>query len=281
MIDRNRAAHATRNGADASIVTPVAACTLQLQGHSIITPVHPGMLQFGIHHESETRMNTPLPTPLPKEPFSGIAAWLEQATLEAVQPNPNAMSVATIDADGAPSVRVVLLKQLVVDPGYVVFYTNYESRKARAIEACPRVACVLHWDTLGRQVRLEGRATVAPAADSDAYFASRDPASQLSAWGSDQSRPLASREALIRQTLERARALGLPDSTTLENVQPSSGALPRPPHWGGYRIWPEAVELWIEGAARVHDRARWERTLTERPDGQFSTGPWRGQRLQP
>jgi pyridoxamine 5'-phosphate oxidase len=226
-------------------------------------------------------MNQPLPTPLPASPWNLFEAWLEQATSGAVQPNPNAMTVATVDADGMPSVRVVLLKALVSDPGYVVFYTNYESRKGRAIAADPRVACCLHWDPLGRQVRIEGLAVASPPAESDAYFATRDPASQLGAWGSDQSRPLASRDALVAQTLGRARDLGLGEHSTLEGIEPPAGGLPRPPHWGGFRVWPRAIELWIEGPARIHDRARWERTLAADGDGEFRTGPWRAQRLQP
>ena len=225
--------------------------------------------------------NPPLPTPLPDDPLRIVAEWLDEAVRAAVQPNPNAMSIATVDADGTPSVRIVLLKSLVADPGYIVFYTNYESRKGRAIEAHADVACCLHWDTLARQVRLEGIAVRSPAAESDSYFASRDPASQLGAWGSDQSRPLASRQALIDQTLARARQLGLPEDTTLQQVEPPGGALPRPTHWGGFRIWPRAIELWVEGAARVHDRARWERPLTPCADGEFTVGAWRGSRLQP
>lgn len=222
-----------------------------------------------------------LPTPLPHNPLETLANWLDEATRRAVQPNPNAMSVATVDADGTPSIRVVLLKALVADPGYVVFYTNYRSRKGRAIEANPDVACCLHWDALGLQVRLEGVALPSPAEESDAYFASRDAASQLGAWGSDQSQPLASREALIAQTLARGRELGLPDTTTLADVQPPEGALPRPPHWGGYRVWARAVELWVDGAARIHDRARWERSLARDTQGQPHPGAWRAQRLQP
>ncbi len=225
--------------------------------------------------------NPPLPTPLPEDPLPVVAEWLHEAASAAVQPNPNAMSLATMDADGRPSVRIVLLKSLVADPGYAVFYTNYESRKGRAIDAHPEVACCLHWDTLARQVRFEGIALRSPDAESDRYFASRDPASQLGAWGSDQSRPLASRQALIDQTLARARALGLPENTTLQQVVPPHGALPRPPHWGGFRVWLRAIELWVEGAARVHDRARWQRTLEPSNTGGFTAGPWSGSRLQP
>lgn len=222
-----------------------------------------------------------LPTPLPDNPLETLAAWLDHATLQALQPNPNAMTVATLDADGTPSIRVVLLKALVTDPGYLVFYSNYQSRKGQAIASNPQVACCLHWDALGLQVRLEGIAVRSPAEESDAYFASRDPASQLGAWGSDQSRPLASREALIAQTLARGRALGLPDTATLADVKPPGGALPRPPHWGGYRVWARAVELWVDGAARIHDRARWERPLTTGDDGLPHPGAWQAQRLQP
>ncbi len=222
-----------------------------------------------------------LPTPLPDNPFETLTAWLEEATLRAHQPNPNAMTVATVDADGTPSIRVVLLKALVTDLGYLVFYTNYQSRKGQAIAANPQVACCLHWDALGLQVRVEGIAVPSPGEESDAYFASRDPASQLGAWGSDQSRPLVSREALIAQTLARGRELGLPESTTLAEVNPPDGVLPRPAHWGGYRVWARAMELWVDGAARIHDRARWERPLVIADDDQAQPGAWRAQRLQP
>jgi pyridoxamine 5'-phosphate oxidase len=163
-----------------------------------------------------------------------------------------------------------------------VFYTNYKSDKAREVAENPNVALVFHWDTLGRQIRIEGEALRSPHDESDAYFASRDWGSQLGAWGSDQSAPLESRAALIAQLSKRAMKLGLDVATNLKSVAVSDRPLiPRPPHWGGFRVWARRVELWVEGSDRIHDRARWERSLIRNPDHSFSTGVWSGTRLQP
>lgn len=214
-----------------------------------------------------------LPDDLPNDPFAWLDAWLEHATDREVQRNPNSMTLVTATPDGFPAGRVVLAKALDAASGYVVFYTNYESRKAREIDANPLVAAVFHWDSMGRQVRLEGRAVRSPAAESDTYFASRDRGSQIGAWGSDQSRPLQSREALLAQIARRAHDMGVAE----EGDEP----IQRPPHWGGFRLWASAIELWIEGGDRVHDRARWERKLEPRDAWSFSTTPWTGTRLQP
>ncbi len=210
------------------------------------------------------------------------AAWLEEAARQCVQRNPNSMTLATVGSDRKPSARVVLCKDFVPDPGYLVFYTNYKSRKVEELRSNPQVAVTFHWDVLGRQVRMEGTAVFSPAAESDAYFASRDHGSQLGAWGSDQSAPLASREALLRQLQERARDLGLNVSDDLQSIEgAASAAIPRPQHWGGVRVWASALELWIEGRDRIHDRARWQRTLEGNPGQDFATGEWEGSRLQP
>jgi pyridoxamine 5'-phosphate oxidase len=210
------------------------------------------------------------------------AAWLDEATRQRVQRNPNSMMLVTVADDRTPSARVVLCKAFVPDPGYLVFYTNYKSRKVGQLRANPQVAVTFHWDALGRQVRIEGNAVFSPAEESDAYFASRDPGSQLGAWGSDQSAPVASREALLRQLAARAKDLGLNlDADTRSLAAAGRTTIARPPHWGGVRVWATAVELWIEGADRIHDRARWERRL-EQDDGHgFTTGAWQGTRLQP
>lgn len=210
------------------------------------------------------------------------AAWLHEATSQGVQRNPNAMTLVTVGDDGHPSARVVLCKDFVADPGYLVFYTNYKSRKVRELRANPRVAVTFHWDALGRQIRIEGSAILAPAAESDAYFASRDWGSQLGAWGSDQSTPLASREALLRQLRERAAGLGLNVSDDLRSIQDADRpVIPRPAHWGGVRIWASGVELWIEGKDRLHDRGRWQRALDRKDEHGFGAGEWSGTRLQP
>jgi pyridoxamine 5'-phosphate oxidase len=215
-----------------------------------------------------------LPDPLPSDPFALFRDWFRDAVDGRIQPNPDAMVLATVDADGRPSARVVLCKHVIADPGYVVFFTNYRSRKGQALSATQRAAVVFHWDSLSRQVRFEGPVVQSPAEESDAYFASRPVASRLGAWASQQSEPLASRAALERQVTDAARRFGIePDATT--------GTVPRPPHWGGFRLWPDAMELWIEGPGRVHDRARFTRSLGSAGKAGFSCGPWTGTRLNP
>lgn len=230
----------------------------------------------------DTRSFDRLPEQLPDDPLRWTEAWLREAAERAVTRNPNAMTLATVGADGRPSARVVLCKALVPDPGYLVFYTNYRSRKGRETEANPHVAAVFHWDALGRQVRIEGRALRSPAAESDAYFATRPWGSRLGAWGSDQSTPVASRAALVEQVRRRAAELGLAlgaDTQTL--AADAAPAIPRPPHWGGIRLWVAAVELWVEGMDRIHDRAVFRRELAPRDEWSCTAGPWQATRLQP
>jgi pyridoxamine 5'-phosphate oxidase len=233
-----------------------------------------------------------LPDPLPAEPLVVVNRWLADSWKLRQQPNPNSMVIATVGANGQPSARVVLCKEIVPQPGYLVFYTNYLSRKGRELTANPRAAGVMHWDALHRQVRVEGPIVKAPEADSDAYFASRPWQSRLGAWASEQSEPVGSRKDLQAALAKAAQRFGtpLPDGTATQ-----AGAdfgVPRPPHWGGFHLWAESVELWVEGEARIHDRARWTRSLTRReptPAGDgtqngeafFDAGPWTATRLQP
>ncbi|HTW38023.1 MAG TPA: pyridoxamine 5'-phosphate oxidase [Steroidobacteraceae bacterium] len=212
--------------------------------------------------------------PLPSEPLDRAAEWLAEAWKLRAQPNPNAMTLATSTREGRPSARMVLCKEIVPRPGYVVFYTNYLSHKGRELAANPWAAAVLHFDALQCQVRIEGMVERAPDADSDAYFASRSAASRLSAWASAQSEPINSREDLQAKVAEAARRFSGPGAG-------SGIVVPRPAHWGGYRLWAEAVELWVEGKDRIHDRARWSRELTRRADGHFEAGAWTVTRLQP
>jgi pyridoxamine 5'-phosphate oxidase len=217
-----------------------------------------------------------LPEPLPAEPLTLVQAWLAQAWSAGTQPNPNAMVLATTTPDGRPSARVVLCKDIQPAPGFITFYTNYESRKGRELAANGRAAVVMHWDAMHRQVRIEGFVTKVPEADSDAYFASRALASRIGAWASRQSEPVASRAQLLSAVDAAAKRLGVDARTAGEHAH-----VPRPPHWGGFRIWADAVELWVEGDARIHDRARWTRSLIAGSDGQFDAGPWNATRLQP
>ncbi len=208
-----------------------------------------------------------LPSNLPADPMPLFEEWYLAAREQKAQPNPDSMVVATSTPDGRPSARVVLCKKLVTDPGYVVFFTNYQSRKAEELAANPRVAAVLHWDAFGRQVRLEGRVVFATPEESDEYFACRALDSRIGAWASLQSQPLDSRKTLLKRVAAEAARFGL--------------QVPRPPHWGGYRLWPDSVELWIEGPFRVHDRARWTRSLEPAGSDGLSAGPWTATRLYP
>ena len=214
-----------------------------------------------------------LPEQLPAEPLSILRNWLDGARADGTIPNPDAMSLATVNSAGKPTSRIVLCKEL-ADPGYLVFYTNYESVKAQNIRDNARVAGVFHWDHLNRQARFEGIAMRSPDSESDTYFASRDKESQIGAWTSSQSQPVDSRRALMSKHMNTARRLAdLQEETGRESI-------PRPPSWGGYRIWLSAVELWVRGEARLHDRGRWERPLTL-TDAGCDAGEWNGVRLQP
>lgn len=215
-----------------------------------------------------------LPEPLPDNPLPLLNEWLEHAKSAAVLPNPDAMTLATVDAAGSVSARVVLCKQLVEEPGYLVFYTNYESAKGKDIDAGSRVAGLFHWDELNRQVRIEGIAVRSPDEESDAYFATRYKESQVGAWASAQSQPLSSRQELRDKHVATARKLAdLQDESGKMEVQ-------RPPFWGGYRIWVDKVEFWCRGEARLHDRGCWTRNLQARSKG-FTVGDWSCTRLQP
>ena len=226
-----------------------------------------------------------LPDPLPAEPLLVVNRWLADSWHLRQQPNPNSMVIATVGQDGQPAARVVLCKELVPQPGYLVFYTNYLSRKGRQLAENPRAAAVMHWDALHRQVRVEGQVVKAPEAASDAYFASRPWQSRLGAWASAQSEPIASRKDLYAAVLNMAQRFGTPLPDAVSAVTGDIN-VPRPPHWGGYQLWAESVELWVEGDARIHDRARWTRSLTRRTDPQtgetvLDPGPWTSTRLQP
>jgi len=205
-----------------------------------------------------------LPEPLPENPLVVLDAWLAEAG--AAIRNATAMTLATVTPDGRPSARMVICRGFDARAGWVVFYTDRESAKGAALATHPYAALVFHWDALERQVRIEGPVTVAPDADSDAYWASRPPDARVAAAASDQSRPIDSRAALLAKVEATARR--------------HDGDAPRPPRWGGYRVWAERIELWVGQPARVHDRAVWTRSLT-RAGEEFVGGAWSATRLQP
>ncbi|HEU4778304.1 MAG TPA: pyridoxal 5'-phosphate synthase [Steroidobacteraceae bacterium] len=224
--------------------------------------------------------NDLLPDPLPAEPMALASSWLATAMAARQQPNPDAMVLATSTASGQPSARVVLCKEFDVELGRVSFVTNFDSRKGRELAENARAALVFHWDHAYRQLRLEGVVVRAPESESDTYFASRNWQRRIGAWASAQSQPLRAREQLTAAMRAAAARFGVPEPTP-GNINDSPGAdIPRPAFWGGYYVWADAVELWVEGGARIHERARWTRSLTTAGAG-FRAGPWSATRLQP
>jgi pyridoxamine 5'-phosphate oxidase len=189
-----------------------------------------------------------------RDPLRQFDIWLREA-VQAGLALANAMTLATADAAGAPNARIVLLKGL--EEGGFAFYTNYRSRKARELEARPAACLVFQWSELERQVRIQGRVEKVSAADSDGYFASRPLGARLSAWASAQSDVVSGRDALEEAVRQVRKRYG--DDP------------PRPPHWGGYRVMPQAIEFWQGRADRLHDRLLYTRTS----DG------WRIERLAP
>ena len=218
-------------------------------------------------------MTSSLPSPAPADPLPTVIEWLAAAAATGRR-NPHAMALATVDTAGRPSVRMVLLKALAAD-GYAVFYTNYGSRKAHEIERSGRAAAVMYWEELGRQVRFEGLIVRSPAAESDAYFASRPWRSQLNALSSEQSRELPD-----PATLE-ARAERIAGEHGATDDHGPTRPFRRPSGWGGYRLWLETVELWTEGADRFHERLQYAREVAHADRGMPRTGPWSWRRLQP
>lgn len=192
----------------------------------------------------------------PADPVAQVRLWFEDAKTTAL-PNPNAFTLATVDPDGKPSARIVLCKDF--DERGIVFFTNYQSRKGEALLGDPRAAALFHWDPLDRQIRIEGHVALVSEAESDAYFATRPRPSQVGAWASQQSRPLADRstlESLIAKVEHRF----------------AGRDVPRPPQWGGFRLSLDSIEFWQGHKHRVHDR------IVYTP---HSRGNWNVQRLFP
>nr|MBV6630934.1 pyridoxamine 5'-phosphate oxidase [Oceanococcus sp. HetDA_MAG_MS8] len=205
-----------------------------------------------INRLNEERFENP-----PEQPFSWVQDWLEQAkTADLLEPT--AMNLATLDAQGRPANRVVLCKGFADNE--VHFYTNYSGRKGQELLKTPTAALCFWWDQLDRQIRLQGRVRQLPAAESDAYFASRPRGSQLGAWASDQSRPIASRRAMEERYAQ------------IEERFTGVDSIPRPPHWGGFALSADWVELWQGQANRFHDRVTYTRQ---------SDASWSIERLQP
>jgi pyridoxamine 5'-phosphate oxidase len=207
-------------------------------------------------YEAADRADAPLLDPR-RDPLDLFAVWMAEAVKS--EPNdPNAMTLATVDAGGAPDARIVLLKAL--DERGFSFFTNLTSAKGQELAAHPRAALVFHWKSLRRQVRVRGAIERVSDAEADAYFATRSRVSRLGAWASDQSKTL-SEPAVLHARLKEMEQ-------RFKGVEP-----PRPPHWSGYRLIPEDIEFWLDGAFRLHERLLFER----RAEG----SPWNARRLFP
>lgn len=235
-----------------------------------------------------------LPDPLPAAPWRTFRDWWDRAhgagenDRRPIQPNPNAMTLATVDEDGMPSCRVVLCRGIYEEPGCLVFYTNYTGRKGRAmLGAGPgggKACANFHWDPLDLQARFEGFVVKSPAEESDEYFAQRGLENRLGAWASDQSQPIGSRGELLMKIVERIHEFDIdPTALIAKEGDPARerGTVPRPPHWGGFRLFPRRIELWCGSKSRVHDRAEWQRDVDVQADGGVVCGPWSATRVQP
>ena len=235
---------------------------LTAAGKSVLLPAGPPAPPPAPRAISETNaMQTEVPTlggtPVGNDPVALFSSWLEDA-VESEPNDPNAVALATVDGDGLPDVRMVLLKGF--DARGFVFYTNFESAKGVQALASRKAAMCFHWKSRRRQVRLRGPLEVVSEAEADAYFASRPRGSRIGAWASQQSRPLDSRAALEQKVAELTERYG-------------DAEIPRPPHWSGLRLMPLQIEFWQDGAYRLHDRAVYRRAA---PDG-----AWDVERLYP
>ncbi len=182
------------------------------------------------------------------DPFELAKSWMAEAEQSEIN-DPNAIALSTVDADGMPNARMVLLKD--VEDAAFVFYTNYTSKKAQEIDGAEKAAFVMHWKSLRRQIRVRGHVAKEDGPQADEYYNSRSLKSRLGAWASDQSKPLASRASLMAEVAK---------------VTAKMGANPtRPPFWGGYRITPVEIEFWADGEFRLHNRFRWTRSTPDEP----------------
>lgn len=190
------------------------------------------------------------------DPFQIAKNWLEEAEKSEIN-DPNAIALATVDQEGLPNVRMVLLKE--IERNAFVFYTNYQSKKGQELDKTGKAAFVIHWKSLRRQIRVRGIVEKEDGPTADSYFATRALESRIGAWASNQSQPLSSREELLKKVAKLSLQKGLNPK--------------RPPYWGGFRIAPLEIEFWSDGAFRLHDRFQWQRNTL--------SSEWSVRRLSP
>jgi pyridoxamine 5'-phosphate oxidase len=207
-------------------------------------------------HTDDNAQNSLREQDVDPDPIRQFVRWFDEATASDVS-EPNAMTLATATADGRPSARVVLLRG--IDERGFAFFTNYQSRKGRELDANPRAALVFFWRELERQVRVEGRVERVSAGESDEYFHGRPVGSRIGAWASPQSEVIASRDVLEKRCRDFTSEF-------------ADDAIPRPANWGGYRVVPDTIEFWLGRPSRLHDRLRYRRN---------NTGAWLIERLAP
>ena len=212
-----------------------------------------------------------------QNPLLLLQSWLNEAMELDLQPNPDTMAIATSNSQGLPNVRMVLCKEINTEEGYVVFYTNYNSVKSLEIKENPKCSALFHWDKLGYQIRISGEILQSPDEENDTYFASRHLGSQVGAWASNQSNPVEDREALDDQFKKILDRFNL----TSESITRNEQKIPRPPNWGGYRLWIEEIEFWLNQKDRLHDRLHFRRALTISSEGIETEKKWTVKRLQP
>ncbi len=212
-----------------------------------------------------------------QNPLLLLQSWLNEAMELDLQPNPDTMAIATSNSQGLPNVRMVLCKEINTEEGYVVFYTNYNSVKSLEIKENPKCSALFHWDKLGYQIRIRGEILQSPDEENDTYFASRHLGSQVGAWASNQSNPVEDREALDDQFKKILDRFNL----TSESITRNEQKIPRPPNWGGYRLWIEEIEFWLNQKDRLHDRLHFRRALTISSEGIETEKKWTVKRLQP
>ena len=221
-------------------------------------------------------MNTNLRKANILNPLDSLDDWINEVTASKTQPNPNCMSIATVDSNGCPNTRMVLCKELNTDEGYLTFYTNYSSIKSEELENNSKCSALFHWDKFGLQARLKGFVKRCSDSKNDEYFSTRDIGSQIAAWTSDQSKEIESLEKMGDSYQI------IMDKFQIKSLEEAKGVnIPRPDFWGGYDMWIEEIELWKNQKNRFHDRIKFTRKISIENGNIDAEKRWDSVRIQP